>query len=222
MQLIANGDVRPIVFAMVQSGDHVSALTGAAPTVTVSRNGGAFAAPAGAVSEIGSGWYKLVPAAADVSTNGALILHAAASGGDPADVRCQVVAFNPYDSGRLGLSALPASAAGAAGGLPLGDAAGRVAINNPGDMLDVALSAHGTGGTAGAALGALTGALAESYAPAGQPATLTQLLYGMLAVLTNVDQSGTALTARRLDGSTAAMSFTLDNAAAPTSRRRTG
>jgi hypothetical protein len=221
MQLILNGDSRPIVFAMVQAADHVSPLTGASPAVAIAKNGGAFAAPAGAVSEIANGWYMLTPAAADVATNGALILHATASGGDPADVKCQVVAFSPYDSGRLGLSALPAAAAGSAGGLPLGDAAGKVAINNAGATLDAALSAHDAAGTAGAALGALVGQLTESYAAAGQPGTLAQLLYGLLAVLTNVDQSGTALTARGLDGSTAAMSFTLDNASAPTSRRRT-
>jgi hypothetical protein len=35
-----------------------------------------------------------------------------------------------------------------------------------------------------------------------------------------VSQSGATLTANRLDGATPAMSFTLDSAAAPTSRRR--
>lgn len=140
----------------------------------------------------------------------------------PVPLKIDLVACDPQDGVRLGLSALPAVAAGAAGGLPLGDASGDVAANNLAGVLDVALSAHDGAGTAGAALGQMVGALAESYAAAGEPGTLAQLLYGVLAVLTNVDQSGTALTARRLDGSTAAMSFTLDNATTPTSRRRTG
>jgi hypothetical protein len=323
MQLILNGDTRPVVFGMVSSADHVSALTGASPTVVISKNGGAFAAPAGAVAEIGQGWYKLTPSGADATTNGPLLLHATASGGDPADISAQVVAFSPYDSVHLGLSALPSAAAGASGGLPLSDAlgdvtldasftttliasiaasvlatpanklttdgAGRVAVGayaagedpatlvwsaltasfdavnsfgafvqsisgggggglsldaslaghaTAGTMggalsgiatlaqikagiLDEPLSAHVGAGTTGAALGALIGQLAESYAANGQPGTLAQLLYGMLAVLGNVSQSGTTLTANALDGATPAMTFTLDNATAPTSRRRT-
>ena len=175
MQLILNGDTRPIVFFMAQSSDHVSGLTGAAPAVTISRNGGAFAAPAGTVAEIGNGWYGLTPGSADVTTDGMLLLHATASGGDPADVKAQVVAFDPY-------AAVPTLAA----------------------IQD----------------GMLNQTLTESYAANGEPATLAQLLYGISAVMSNVSQSGTTLTANRLDGVTPAMSFTLDSATAPTSRRR--
>jgi hypothetical protein len=175
MQLILNGDTRPILFFMAQSSDHISGLTGAAPTVTISRNGGAFAAPAGAVAEVGNGWYRLTPAEGDATTNGVLLLHATATGGDPADVKAQVVAFDPY-------TAAPA--------------------------LDAILN------------GVLNQALTESYAANGQPATLAQLLYGIAAMMGNVSQSGVTLTANRLDGVTPAMTFTLDSATAPTSRRR--
>jgi len=175
MQLILNGDARPILFFMAQSGDHISALAGAAPAVTISRNGGAFAAPAGVVTEVGNGWYGLTPAGADVATNGVLLLHATAAGGDPADVKAQVVAFDPYTAS------------------PTVDA-----------IRD----------------GVLGDILAESYAANGQPGTLAQLLYGISAVLGNISQSGATLTANRLDGVTPAMSFTLDSATAPTSRRR--
>jgi hypothetical protein len=88
-------------------------------------------------------------------------------------------------------------------------------------VLDAALSGHAGAGTAGAALGALVGVLAESYAANGQPATMAQLLYGILAMLGNVSQSGASLVAKKLDGSTPAMTFTLDNPTAPTSRVRT-
>jgi hypothetical protein len=175
MQLILNGDTRPVLFFMAQSGDHISGLTGAAPTVAISKNGGAFAAPAGTVTEVGNGWYGLVPAGADATTDGVLLLHATAAGGDPADVKAQVVAFDPY-------TAVPTVAA----------------IQG----------------------GVLNGVLTESYAANGQAATLAQLLYGISAVLGNVSQSGVTLTANRLDGVTPAMSFTLDSATAPTSRRR--
>jgi len=83
----------PLVFLMVQSADHVTGLTGAAPTVTLSKNGGAFGAAAGAVTEIAYGWYKVAGNATDNNTLGPLALHAtAASGGDPTDVLFEVVA----------------------------------------------------------------------------------------------------------------------------------
>ncbi len=63
-----------IVFLMVQSADHVTGLTGAAPTVTLSKNAGAFGAAAGAVTEIANGWYKLAANATDNNTLGALVL----------------------------------------------------------------------------------------------------------------------------------------------------
>ena len=208
MQLILNSDTRPIPFMIVQSTDHITGLTGAAPTVTISKNGGAFAAPAGTVAEIGNGWYRLTPAAADTATNGTLLLHATASGGDPADVDCQVVAMSPY-------AALPANFSGLAI-----DGSGAVGANNLAALLDVALSGHTTAGTPGAALGNLVNALSESYAANGSPATLAQLLYAILAILANVSQSGTTITATKLDGTTTAMSFTLDSGTAPTSRKR--
>ena len=167
MQLILNGDSRPVPFFLTSASDHITGLTGATATVTISKNGAAFAAPAGAVTEIGNGWYNFDPAGADTAANGVFLLHATASGGDPADVKAQVVAFNPYD-----------------------------------------------------AFPTLTTVLAESYAANGAQATLAQLLYGIAAVLGNVSQSGVTLTANRLDGVTPAMSFTMDSATAPTSRRR--
>ena len=109
MQLILNGDTRPILFFMAQSADHVSGLAGASPAVTVSKNGGAFAAPAGAVAEVGNGWYRLTPTGGDVTTNGVFLLHATAAGGDPADVKAQVVGFDPYDALPTTNSVLPES-----------------------------------------------------------------------------------------------------------------
>lgn len=91
-----------LVFYLVSSVDHVAGLTGATPTVTISKNGGAFAAPAGAVSELGNGWYQTAADSADVNMLGPLILHAEASGADPCDVLAFVVpgyGASPYYQG---------------------------------------------------------------------------------------------------------------------------
>lgn len=81
----------PVVFLLISSVDHISPLLGATPTVTLSKNGGSFAAAAGAVAEIGNGWYKVVPNIADFNTLGPLLLHATAVGADPQDVVNDVV-----------------------------------------------------------------------------------------------------------------------------------
>jgi hypothetical protein len=86
---------QPLVFLLVSSTDHISGLTGATPAVTLSKNGGAFASPAGSVTEIGNGWYKVAGNAADSGTLGPLLLHATATGADPVDDRYEVVAYDP-------------------------------------------------------------------------------------------------------------------------------
>ncbi len=100
-------------------------------------------------------------------------------------------------------------------------------------------SKHGatfTGGTAGTSDGfkvvagsggvglrsdLLTTAMAESYAADGAAATLTQLLYQIYSAIVEVSISGTALSMKKLDGSTVWGICTLDDATTPTSRSRT-
>lgn len=107
----------PLVFLMVQSGDHRTGATGLSPTVTLSKAGGAFASPAGAVSEIANGWYKVAGNATDTGTLGSLVLHATSVGADDTDVLYEVVAHDVQDAVRLGMTAVPNVASGSAGGL---------------------------------------------------------------------------------------------------------
>lgn len=81
----------PLVFLMISSADHISPITGLTPTVTISKNGDAFASPAGTVSEIGNGWYQVEPDVADTDTLGPVILHATAGGADPTDAVYNIV-----------------------------------------------------------------------------------------------------------------------------------
>ena len=82
-------------FIMVQSSDHITPLTGASPTVLLSKGGGAFAAAAGAVNEIGNGWYNVALTVADTNTVGELSYHCTAAGGDDSDFADQVVSSLP-------------------------------------------------------------------------------------------------------------------------------
>ena len=87
--------VFPLTFMMVSALDGVSPATGLTPTVVISKNGGAFATPGGAVSELANGWYLVAPNATDSNTLGPLILHATASGAINSDNEYLVVGFDP-------------------------------------------------------------------------------------------------------------------------------
>lgn len=121
----------PLVFLMVDSTDHVTAKTGLSPTVTISKAGGSFGSPSGSVTEIANGWYKVAGNATDTATLGPLILHATGTAADPVDILYEVVAFDPQDSVRLGLTALPNAAAEASGGLVTrGTGTGQITVSS--------------------------------------------------------------------------------------------
>lgn len=79
---------------MIASGDHISGLTAATVTVTISKAGGALAAPGGTVAEIGQGWYRIALTTTDTNTLGDLAFHATAPLADPTDFIDEVVGFN--------------------------------------------------------------------------------------------------------------------------------
>jgi len=83
----------PIVFGpMILSSDHITA-TGdlhTTVTVTISKNGGAFGSPSGAISWIGNGYYAIAGNATDSNTAGPIIVHASVATNDPFE---QTVAF---------------------------------------------------------------------------------------------------------------------------------
>jgi hypothetical protein len=124
-----NQTARALLFKLYLSSDHITGATGKTPTVTLSKNGGAFAAAAGAITEVANGIYKVAANATDANTLGPLRLFATAAGCDQVDECFEVVAYNPDVSANLGLGSLPTPAPGAAGGLPVCDASGNVAAN---------------------------------------------------------------------------------------------
>lgn len=79
---ITSGSTPVVVFLLVSTADDRTAVTGATPTVTLSKAGGAFAAATNAASEIGSGFYKVTLTATETNTTGALAILATATGCD--------------------------------------------------------------------------------------------------------------------------------------------
>ena len=87
----------PLAFFMALSIDHLTGATGKTVTVTLSKNGAAFGAASGAVTEIGNGWYSIANAT-DFNTLGQLLIHATATGCDPFDGTLEIVAYDPFDN----------------------------------------------------------------------------------------------------------------------------
>lgn len=109
-QILKDSANRPLLFLMVDSTDHISPKTGLSPTVTLSKNGGSYAAPSGAVSELANGWYKVAPHANDADTEGPLLLHATATGADPADAAYEVTTRAGYSLAATGLDLIATTA----------------------------------------------------------------------------------------------------------------
>ena len=91
MRVIGEQTTPIIMFLLVASTDHITPITGlgSAPVVTLSKNGGAFAAATNTVIEVGNGWYKVTLAGLETYLAGIvgwdLVLHATGVGADPTD-----------------------------------------------------------------------------------------------------------------------------------------
>ena len=94
MGLLLQSTAYTRTFLIVQSADHVTALTGASPTVAISKAGGSFGAPSGGATatEVANGWYKISLSTTDTNTLGDLSIHCTAASGDPTDFCDQVYA----------------------------------------------------------------------------------------------------------------------------------
>jgi len=180
---------RVLLFYMVDSADHISGKTGLSPTVTISKNGAAFGAVAGAVSEISAGWYKVAGNATDSNTLGPLALHATAGGADPTDCLFEVVAYDPEDAAGLGLSRLDAAVTS------------RLAPTTAGRTLDVAAT-----GEAGLDF--------DNIKDASGAHTLTNITVPTVTNLTNAppDEAGVTTLLSRLTGTRATNLDNLDAA----------
>lgn len=125
---------QPLLFLLILSSDHLSPATGKTPTVTISKNGAAFASPAGAVAEISGGWYKVAGNATDNATGGPLALHVTEASSDNVDDVFPVVGYNPLSTTNLGLSGLPTANPGAANGVFIAGSNATTTVNITGSL----------------------------------------------------------------------------------------
>lgn len=117
MRVIKLGTAHTIMVLLVSSTDHVTGVAGATLTITESKGGAAFSGLSLTVTDRGNGWYSIALLGFQTTTLGDYVLHITAAGADPIDLVIQIVAYDPNDTIRLGLTALPNAAAAALGGL---------------------------------------------------------------------------------------------------------
>lgn len=113
---------RRVMLKAFLSSDHVSPATGKTIAVVISKNGGAFGNPsAGATNatEVSVGWYYVDLSTTDFGTLGDLVVRGTEGTIDAVERGFAVVAAT-----NRGMTALPAAAADAAGGLVISDAGG--------------------------------------------------------------------------------------------------
>lgn len=96
--MLKQSTARNLMVFLTDSTDHLTGLTGATLTVTLSKNGAAFGSITPTVTERGTGWYNLAMTSAHTDTLGDLVLHITAASADPIDLREQVVVDLPGES----------------------------------------------------------------------------------------------------------------------------
>lgn len=214
---------------MVDSTDHVTGKTGLTLTITASKDGAAFASITPTVTELANGWYNLALTSTHTDTVGALALHIISTGADPTDIADEVVADLPGAS----VSSVTGNVGGNVAGSVASVTAG-VTVSTNNDKTGYSIS--GTKTTldalndiaAGAAMTLTsaydfakgTTAMTEAYSTKGGTVTPAQALHEILALLQEKAASSTTLTVKKRDGTTSAMTFTLDDATNPSSITR--
>lgn len=109
---------RRMYFHCVDVTDGMTPETGeAAGQPQISKNGAAWGNTTATLTAIGNGRYYVELTAAELDTVGSILGRYKSANTAEAIAQGQVVAFDPYDVVRLGLTALPNAAAEAAGGL---------------------------------------------------------------------------------------------------------
>ena len=214
----------------------VTPATGKTIPVTLSKAGAAFGNPsAGATNatELASGWYYVDLSTTDFNTLGDLIVRGAEGTIDATERLFSVVAAT--NRGMTNLDATVSSRASQTSVDTIDDfldtevAAILAAVDTevaalvselakvPKSDSTVTWNATALASIQTEATDALTTALTEGYRSHGATGSAAQLLYEILAATTNFSIASTTKTAKKIDGSTTAKTYTLNSATTPTS-----
>ena len=135
----------PVLF--VSSTDGFTPVTPTTPLAYISTNGATWAATTNAVAvatlaagQSAAGVYYLELTAAEVANLGWITVNIQATNARQYNAHIQVMAFDPYDVVRIGITGLPNVAQGNAGALPTGNASGQVTVATNNDKTGYSLT----------------------------------------------------------------------------------
>lgn len=127
---------RRVPFDLISATDRMTGMIGQTvplSAIKVYMNGGAENTATGNVTEIGGGIYSYELATSELTALGQLTIRISYSGAVPFKAVGQVVAFDPYDAIRYGLSSLPTTTPGTPGGfITFGNGTGQLYVNGVG------------------------------------------------------------------------------------------
>lgn len=127
---------RRVFLHLVDATDGITPETGeAAGQPQLSKNGAAFGSTTATLTAVANGLYYVELTGTELDTVGMIAVRYKSANTAEAQVLCQVIPWDPYDTVRIGLTALPNAAAEAAGGLyTRGSGAGQVNQNANGQV----------------------------------------------------------------------------------------
>lgn len=135
----------PILF--VSSTDGFTPVTPTSPAAYISVNGATWVATTNAVAvatlaagQSLAGVYYLELTAAEVANLGWITVNVQATNARQYNAQIQVMAYDPYDVVRIGLTSIPNVAQGNAGALPTGSATGQVTVATNNDKTGYSLT----------------------------------------------------------------------------------
>jgi hypothetical protein len=194
---------RRIPVYLVDATDGITEETGLTPTVTVSKNGAAFAAAGGTTTEVANGLYYYQATAGELDTPGFLVVRVANAASRTFVAVALVVAYDPHDAAGLGLSRIDVASS------TLATAAAATAIEADTQDIQSRLPAALVGGRIDASVGAVaagaitaasiaTGAI-DADAIAADAVTELQSGLATAAALTTLQTTATAIEADTQD-----------------------
>lgn len=135
----------PVLF--VSSTDGFTPVTPTSPAAYISTNGATWVATTNAVAvatlaagQSAAGVYYLELTAAEVANLGWITVNVQATNARQYNAHVQVMAYDPYDVVRIGLTSIPNVAQGSAGALPTGNATGQVTVVTNNDKTGYSLA----------------------------------------------------------------------------------
>lgn len=135
----------PVLF--VSSTDGFTPVTPTSPAAYISVNGATWVATTNAVAvatlaagQSLAGVYYLELTAAEVGALGWITVNIQATNARQYNAQIQVMAYDPYDVVRIGLTSIPNVAQGTTGALPTGNATGQVTVVTNNDKTGYALT----------------------------------------------------------------------------------